>query len=166
MCKVIAASLASVLVLMTYTSQARDTESADNWHQNPDVMSRLSLQSHMFDGISLTEQQRQQMRDLMQRARHDLPPVDLNDIEIMHRLVTAKEFDERAVQAQAEKMAQEQANRQVEMARVRNQMYRLLSPDQRAVLNEKYSERMQSLREHAEMQKASSETLFSRSSNQ
>ena len=84
----------------------------------------------------------------------------------MHRLVTAKEFDERAVQAQAEKMAQEQANRQVEMARVRNQMYRLLSPDQRAVLNEKYSERMQSLREHAEMQKASSETLFSRSSNQ
>ena len=165
MCKVIAASLASVLVLMTYTSQARDTESADNWHQNPDVMSRLSLQSHMFDGISLTEQQRQQMRDLMQRARHDLPPVDLNDIEIMHRLVTAKEFDERAVQAQAEKMAQIQVARQVEMARVRNQMFHLLSPEQQAVLNEKHQQRMDQLRKVARMQRSSETTFFSSNSS-
>ncbi len=33
-------------------------------------------------------------------------------------------------------MANEQIARQVEMAKVRNQMYRLLTPEQQAVLNE------------------------------
>lgn len=65
----------------------------------------------MFDGISLTEHQRQQMRDLMQRARHDQPPVNVSEMETMHRLVTAENFDESAVRAQAEKMAQEQVAR-------------------------------------------------------
>ncbi len=161
MCKVIAASLASVLVLMTYTSQARDTESADNWHQNPDVMSRLSLQSHMFDGISLTEHQRQQMRDLMQRARHDRPPVNVSEVETMHRLVIAEKFDEAAVRAQAEKMAEEQVNRQVEMAKVRNQMYRLLTPEQQVALNENHQQRMEQLRDVARMQQGSNVNLFS-----
>ena len=95
----------------------------------------------MFDGISLTEHQRQQMRDLMQQARHEQPPVNVEELETMHRLVTAENFDENAVRAQAEKMANEQIARQVEMAKVRNQMYRLLTPEQQAVLNEKHQQR-------------------------
>ena len=59
----------------------------------------------------------------MQRARHDSLPVNVSELETMHRLVTAENFDENAVRAQAEKMAQEQVARQVEMAKVRNQMY-------------------------------------------
>jgi tagatose-1,6-bisphosphate aldolase len=93
----------------------------------------------MFDGISLTEHQRQQMRDLMQRARHDQPPVNVSEMETMHRLVTAENFDESAVRAQAEKMAQEQVARQVEMAKVRNQMFHLLTPEQQAVLTRNIS---------------------------
>jgi hypothetical protein len=57
----------------------------------------------------------------------------------MHRLVTAENFDESAVRAQAEKMAQEQVARQVEMAKVRNQMFHLLTPEQQAVLNRNIS---------------------------
>lgn len=64
-----------------------------------------------------------------------------------------KKFDESAVRAQAEKMAQEQVARQVEMARVRNQMYRLLTPEQQAVLNEKHQQRMEQLRDVAQWQK-------------
>ena len=117
----------------------------------------------MFDGISLTEHQRQQMRDLMQRARHDRPPVNVSEVETMHRLVTAEKFDEAAVRAQAEKMAEEQVNRQVEMARVRNQMYRLLTPEQQAALNENHQQRMEQLRDVARMQQGSvpSQNLFS-----
>jgi protein CpxP len=70
----------------------------------------------MFDGISLTEHQRQQMRDLMQG--HDTTaPVNVSEMETMHRLVTAENFDENAVRAQAEKMAQEQVARQVKWRR-------------------------------------------------
>ncbi|MEX9250179.1 Spy/CpxP family protein refolding chaperone, partial [Salmonella enterica] len=88
-----------------------------------------------------------------------------SEMETMHRLVTAEKFDESAVRAQAEKMAQEQVARQVEMARVRNQMYRLLTPEQQAVLNEKHQQRMEQLRDVAQWQKSSSLKLLSSSNS-
>ena len=144
-------------------SQATADVTGDNWHPS-DGLTQRSSQSNMFDGISLTEHQRQQLRDLMQRARHDQPPVNVNDVETMHDLVTAQKFDENAVRAQAEKMAQEQVARQVEMARVRNQMYHLLTPEQQAVLHKKHDQRMEQLRDVARMQQSSSLKLSSSSS--
>ena len=160
---VIAAVMASTLALSAY-SQAAEVVTSVNWLPGDDGGQRGS-QSHMFDGISLTEQQRQQLRDLMQRARHDRLPVNVSEMETMHRLVTAENFDENAVRAQAEKMANEQIARQVEMAKVRNQMYRLLTPEQQAVLNTKHQQRMDQLREVARMQRSSDMTLFSSNSS-
>lgn len=150
---VIAAVMASTLALSAY-SQAAEVVTSVNWLPGDEGGQRGS-QSHMFDGISLTEQQRQQLRDLMQRARHDRLPVNVSEMETMHRLVTAENFDENAVRVQAEKMAQEQISRQVEMAKVRNQMYHLLTPDQQAVLNQKHQQRMSQLREMTQMQQSS-----------
>ena len=59
--------------------------------------------------------------------------------------MTADKFDEAAVYAQAEQMAQQQVKRQVEMARVRNQMYNLLTPQQKSVLDQKHQQRMQQM---------------------
>ena len=161
--KVTAAVMASTLALSAY-SQAAEVVTSVNWLPGDEGVQRSS-QSHMFDGISLTEHQRQQMRDLMQRARHDQPPVNVSEMETMHRLVTAENFDESAVRAQAEKMAQEQVARQVEMAKVRNQMFHLLTPEQQAVLNTKHQQRMNQLREVARMQRSSDMTLFSSNSS-
>ena len=161
--KVTAAVMASTLAVSSL-SHAAEVGSGDNWHPGEELTQR-STQSHMFDGISLTEHQRQQMRDLMQRARHDQPPVNVSEMETMHRLVTAENFDESAVRAQAEKMAQEQVARQVEMAKVRNQMFHLLTPEQQAVLNTKHQQRMNQLREVARMQRSSDMTLFSSNSS-
>ena len=160
---VIAAVMASTLALSAY-SQAAEVVTSVNWLPGDDGGQRGS-QSHMFDGISLTEQQRQQLRDLMQRARHDRLPVNVSEMETMHRLVTAENFDESAVRAQAEKMAEEQVARQVEMAKVRNQMFHLLTPEQQAVLNDKHQQRMDQLREVARMQRSSETTLFSSNSS-
>jgi protein CpxP len=159
---VTAAVMASSLAFSA-ASQATADVTGDNWHLS-DGLTQRSSQSNMFDGISLTEHQRQQLRDLMQRARHDQPPVNVNDVETMHDLVTAQKFDENAVRAQAEKMAQEQVARQVEMARVRNQMYHLLTPEQQAVLHKKHDQRMEQLRDVARMQQSSSLKLSSSSS--
>ena len=161
--KVTAAVMASTLAVSSL-SHAAEVGSGDNWHPGEELTQR-STQSHMFDGISLTEHQRQQMRDLMQRARHDQPPVNVSEMETMHRLVTAENFDENAVRAQAEKMANEQIARQVEMAKVRNQMYRLLTPEQQAVLNTKHQQRMDQLREVARMQRSSETSFFSSNSS-
>lgn len=51
----------------------------------------------------------------------------------------------------------------VEMAKVRNQMYHLLTPEQQAVLNAKHQQRMDQLREVARMQKGSAMMLSSSS---
>ena len=160
---VIAAVMASTLALSA-NSQAAEVVTSVNWLPGDEGGQRGS-QSHMFDGISLTEQQRQQLRDLMQRARHDRLPVNVSEMETMHRLVTAENFDENAVRAQAEKMANEQIARQVEMAKVRNQMYRLLTPEQQAVLNEKHQQRMEQLRDVTQWQKSSSLKLLSSSNS-
>ena len=160
---VIAAVMASTLALSAY-SQAAEVVTSVNWLPGDEGGQRGS-QSHMFDGISLTEQQRQQLRDLMQRARHDRLPVNVSEMETMHRLVTAENFDENAVRAQAEKMANEQIARQGEMAKVRNQMYRLLTPEQQAVLNEKHQQRMEQLRDVTQWQKSSSLKLLSSSNS-
>ncbi|WP_312953175.1 cell-envelope stress modulator CpxP [Superficieibacter sp.] len=160
--KVAAAVMASTLALSPL-SQAAEVVTGDNWHSHEGLMQRGSQQSHMFDGISLTENQRQQMRDLMQQARHEQPPVNVSEIEAMHRLITAENFDESAVRAQAEKMAQEQVARQVEMARVRNQMFRLLTPEQQAVLNEKHQQRIAQMRDIAQLQQSAPLKQFNRS---
>ena len=161
--KVTAAVMASTLAFSAF-SQAAVAIIGDN-SSSQEGATQHSGQSHMFDGISLTEHQRQQMRDLMQRARHDQPPVNVSEMETMHRLVTAENFDENAVRAQAEKMANEQIARQVEMAKVRNQMYRLLTPEQQAVLNEKHQQRMEQLRDVTQWQKSSSLKLLSSSNS-
>ncbi len=160
---VTAAVMASTLAVSSL-SHAAEVGSGDNWHPGEELTQR-STRSHMFDGISLTEHQRQQMRDLMQQARHEQPPVNVSELETMHRLVTAENFDENAVRAQAEKMANEQIARQVEMAKVRNQMYRLLTPEQQAVLNEKHQQRMEQLRDVTQWQKSSSLKLLSSSNS-
>ena len=160
---VTAAVMASTLAVSSL-SHAAEVGSGDNWHPGEELTQR-STQSHMYDGISFTEHQRQQMRDLMQQARHEQPPVNVSELETMHRLVTAENFDENAVRAQAEKMANEQIARQVEMAKVRNQMYRLLTPEQQAVLNEKHQQRMEQLRDVTQWQKSSSLKLLSSSNS-
>jgi len=154
---------AVIISTLTFASYAAELPTSVSWHQDESLNKRSSAQNHMFDGINLTEQQRQQMRDLMQRARHDSPPVNINEMETMHRLVTADNFDETAVKALAEKMAQEHVMRQVEMAKVRNQMYRLLTPDQRAVLDNKHQQRMDTYRELSEQQNMQLQAMSSSS---
>ncbi len=132
-------SLAMTLML----AMASTAAFADGTQQNGMLYQSMD-HNRMFDGVNLTEHQRQQMRDLMQLARHDLPRVDIAEAEAMHNLVTAEKFDEAAVRQLAEKMAQESINRQVEMAKIRNQMFNLLTPEQKAQLNERYQQRIAS----------------------
>ena len=164
MIRTVTAAVMAATLAVSSLSLAAEVGSGDNWHPGEELTQR-STQSHMFDGISLTEHHRQQMRDLMQQARHEQPPVNVSELETMHRLVTAENFDENAVRAQAEKMANEQIARQVEMAKVRNQMYRLLTPEQQAVLNEKHQQRMEQLRDVTQWQKSSSLKLLSSSNS-
>ncbi|MFT4465950.1 MAG: cell-envelope stress modulator CpxP [Sodalis sp. (in: enterobacteria)] len=139
--------------LVSVNTVAAEKNTLENWQQDtlthriPDTGYRIP-ESHysMFDGVKLTEQQRQQLRDLMSLASRDTPRINISEMERLHTLVTAKTFDEAAVREQTEKMAQEQVARQVEMARVRNQMYNLLTPEQQQILEQKHLQRINDLK--------------------
>ncbi|CRY23786.1 cell-envelope stress modulator CpxP [Yersinia enterocolitica] len=149
--KVATLIMASMLVIGSQAAFAADkTGATDGWcHGDGAMMNKKDSRGHhnMFDGLNLTEQQRQQMRDLMRQSRQDQPRVDLADREAMHKLITADKFDEAAVRAQAEKMSKDQIDRQVEMAKVRNQMFNLLTPEQKAALNQKHQQRIEKMQQ-------------------
>ncbi|MCW7549441.1 cell-envelope stress modulator CpxP [Photorhabdus sp. APURE] len=102
---------------------------------------------HMFSGITLTEQQRQQMRDLVGQKHQPRSSMSMSrtEREEMRKLVTAKDFDEVAVKALIEKMIRCNVEHQVEMARIHHQMYQLLTPEQQAQLEQHYRQRMSQL---------------------
>ena len=166
---VTAVVIASAMVLNHASAGVADTTTIDEMHHGGLTTGSMTQnpQSHMFDGIELTEEQRQQMRDLMQQARYERSPVSIGDIENMHGLITADTFNEAAIRAQAEKIAQAQIEQHVEMARIRNQMYHLLTPAQQAALQKNYERRLAELRKLSNLQSASSlQAVSSTSSNQ
>ncbi|AYY82559.1 MULTISPECIES: cell-envelope stress modulator CpxP [Proteus] len=111
--------------------------------QRGHMMDRNYGESRMFNGITLTEQQRTQMRDLMRQHHQDRYNGNYRQRhENMHKLVTAPQFDEAAVRAQIQDMDKQAIERHVEMAKVHNQMYQLLTPEQKAQLEKNYQQRM------------------------
>ncbi|MDR0807195.1 MAG: Spy/CpxP family protein refolding chaperone [Enterobacteriaceae bacterium] len=112
---------------------------------------RMMRQRGLFDSLDLTAQQRQQMRDLIRQDHHDtMPKLSLNNMDEMHKLVTADQFDENAARAQAEKLAKAQVERQIALAKINHQFYSLLTPEQKIAFNQNHSERMAMMQQHLE----------------
>ncbi|MGM3173738.1 cell-envelope stress modulator CpxP [Dickeya lacustris] len=165
---IITLSCASLLMLVTGTVMATEngftghatesgaTESPSNMsercYRDDSAMKRGASQQTMFDGVKLTEHQRQQMRDLMRQVRYEQPVYDANDVDTMHQLVTAENFDAPAVKALVTKMVQAQIARKVEMARISNQMYNMLTSEQKEILHQKHEQIMQSVRQQTPLQ--------------
>lgn len=120
-----------------------DRDNRGHRGQRGHMMDRGYAESRMFNGITLTEQQRTQMRDLMRQHHQDRYNGNYRQRhENMHKLVTAPQFDEAAVRAQIQDMDKQAIERHVEMAKVHNQMYQLLTPEQKAQLEKNYQQQM------------------------
>ncbi|MEX0447371.1 Spy/CpxP family protein refolding chaperone [Xenorhabdus sp. SGI246] len=100
--------------------------------------------SCVFGGITLTEQQRQQMWDLVKKRHlHEQVRADIQaERWKMYDLLTAKNFDEAAVRSQLEKVAKQNIDLSVEIARIRHQMYQLLTSEQEQQLRKCYKARI------------------------
>ncbi|WP_273804022.1 Spy/CpxP family protein refolding chaperone [Providencia rettgeri] len=98
----------------------------------------------MFNGITLNEKQRQQLRDLMATQRHY--HVDntalVQEREALHKLIIADSFDDKAVRQQLEKRMQKELEQRVEMARIHHELYQLLTPEQKSELEQIHQHKM------------------------
>ncbi|MEX9912183.1 Spy/CpxP family protein refolding chaperone [Providencia huaxiensis] len=98
----------------------------------------------MFNGITLNEKQRQQLRDLMATQRHY--HVDntalVKEREALHKLIIADSFDDKAVREELENRMQKELEQRVEMARIHHELYQLLTPEQKTELERIHQHKM------------------------
>ncbi|EUD10773.1 Spy/CpxP family protein refolding chaperone [Providencia alcalifaciens] len=127
------------LVLQMQPDQPLQTTHIAIQFQLPESLNRDERASEfMFNGITLSEKQRQQLRDLMatQRHRHVENVDSIQERESLHKLIIADRFDDKAVRAQLEKQLQKELDERVEMARIHHELYQLLTPEQKAQLEQ------------------------------
>lgn len=113
--------------------------------QNHEMFSNEERAStFLFNGITLNEKQRQQLRDLMATQRHYR--VDnsglVQEREALHKLIIADSFDDKAVREQIEKRLQKELEQRVEMARIHHELYQLLTPEQKVQLEQIHQHKM------------------------
>ncbi|MGP1928470.1 MAG: Spy/CpxP family protein refolding chaperone [Arsenophonus sp. NC-WZS1-MAG3] len=102
----------------------------------------------LIKGITLNEIQRQQMRDLMASQRQQLfkNKVSQPEREILHNLMTADIFDVSAFRATAKKLTQDIIEQQIEMARIYNQFYKLLTHEQKMIIEKQHQKQLSQAR--------------------
>lgn len=109
-------------------------------HMSQDNM----LHGDMFKQLKLTDEQKKQMAVLMTQARESMgqQSMGMEQMNAAFGLITTDKFDEAAFRKQAEAMASQRVERQVAMAKIHNQMYNLLTPEQKATVAKHQQERM------------------------
>ncbi|PHM62362.1 Spy/CpxP family protein refolding chaperone [Xenorhabdus ishibashii] len=92
--------------------------------------------SYIFGGVALTEQQREQMWNLVkEQHQYEQPLIDMRaEHRKLNALLAAEDFDEAEVRLQLEKIAEKNVALGVEIARIGNQIYQLLTPEQKELL--------------------------------
>ncbi|MFI8417253.1 ATP-independent periplasmic protein-refolding chaperone Spy [Serratia sp. NPDC078593] len=107
-----------------------------------------------FAGLELTEQQRQQMRDIMKEAHQKRGMGMKEERQALHNLVASDSFDEAKVKAQIDTISKAQSERMLERVKAQNKMYNLLTPEQKKQYNENYQKREQKMMNHMDKMKA------------
>ncbi|CAI2522634.1 Spheroplast protein Y precursor [Serratia ficaria] len=107
-----------------------------------------------FAGLNLTEQQRQQMRDIMKESHQKRGPGMKEDRQALHNLVASDSFDEAKAKTQIDAISKAQSERMLERAKAENKMYNLLTPEQKKQYNENYQKREQKMMDHMNKMKS------------
>jgi periplasmic protein CpxP/Spy len=111
---------------------------------------RQEMRGRLFDQLNLSDAQRSDMRNIFANGRQTIAPLarDLREKQAaLRNSVSGGAFDETAVRAQAQEIADLQAQLIVARAQMRNQFLGVLTDDQKARLSELRAERMQRFQE-------------------
>jgi len=104
---------------------------------------------HLSQKLNITEDQKTQMKDVLQKERPTVEPLMKQDHEIDMQLRQYVEgtFDQAKVQALAAQKAQIQAQLTVQQTRIHNELYQLLTPDQQSQLKQLEAQHQQRMQE-------------------
>lgn len=105
------------------------------------MMNNRGSKMGMFSNLNLSVEQQQKIDGLMQQGRTKRPMMDTEEMGAMHKLIASDTFDEAAVRKLTENKLQAQVERRVSMAKLHNQMYNVLTPEQKIQFNKNQENR-------------------------
>ncbi|KID01404.1 LTXXQ motif protein family protein [Hafnia alvei] len=107
----------------------------------------------MFEGLKLTDQQREQMKTIAKEFRSEhKKPMMRDHFKDMHKLVASDKFDESAARAQIEANSKERNDMMLERMKMENKMYNVLTPEQKKEFNQNFEKRIEKMEQrHAAM---------------
>jgi Spy/CpxP family protein refolding chaperone len=148
--KLTALFVASTLALGSASMAfAADTSAAPTTTEaTPMNMKMMHHKGGPFAGLNLTEQQRQQMRDIMKESHQKRGEGTKEERQALHSMVASDSFDEAKAKTQIDAISKAQSEHMLERAKAENKMYNLLTPEQKKQYNENYQKREQKMMEH------------------
>ncbi|QPT12923.1 ATP-independent periplasmic protein-refolding chaperone [Serratia rubidaea] len=150
----VASTLALGSASMAFAADTATTATADS---APMKMMHHKGKGGPFAGLNLTEQQRQQMRDIMKEAHQNRGHGMKEQRQALHTLVASDSFDEAKAKAQIDTISKAQSERMLARAKAENKMYNLLTPEQKKQYNENYQKHEKKMMEHMNKMKAQHE---------
>ena len=127
--KTILVSITSGLLLISSLNPALAGDKAE-WRQN---MAGAGQHAQLWQQLDLTEQQRQQIRELMQAHRAAKPTAQR---EAMQALLDAPQFDEQAARDLLAQRAAQREQRQLAGLKLQHEIRQLLTSEQREQLQQ------------------------------
>ncbi len=96
----------------------------------------------MFQGLNLTDAQKQQIRDIRKAQREKFERPSLEERRAMHNLIASDSFDKDKAQAQIDKMEAQHKARMLAHMETQNKIYNVLTPEQKKQFNANFEKRL------------------------
>jgi periplasmic protein CpxP/Spy len=118
-------------------------------HAHSHGFERGGMEHFLFSKLNLTDEQKAQAKAIMQKERPVMRPLFQQDrqLDLQIRQYVEGNYDEAKIQALAVQKAQVQQQATIQHARTHNELYQLLTADQKAQLKQLESEHEQRMQE-------------------
>ena len=118
-------------------------------HAHSHGFERGGMEHFPFSKLNLTDEQKAQAKAIMQKERPVMRPLFQQDrqLDLQIRQYVEGNYDEAKIQALAVQKAQVQQQATIQHARTHNELYQLLTADQKAQLKQLESEHEQRMQE-------------------
>ena len=147
--------IATLAVLLgSAIAKAQTTEDAPApppppMHAHSHGFERGGMEHFLFSKLNLTDEQKAQAKAIMQKERPVMRPLFQQDrqLDLQIRQYVEGNYDEAKIQALAVQKAQVQQQATIQHARTHNELYQLLTADQKAQLKQLETEHEQRMQE-------------------
>ncbi|EQA4286595.1 ATP-independent periplasmic protein-refolding chaperone Spy [Cronobacter dublinensis] len=96
----------------------------------------------MFQGLNLTDAQKQQIRDIRKAQRDKFERPSQEERRAMHELIASDSFDKAKAEAQIDKMEAQHKARMLAHMETQNKIYNVLTPEQKKQFNANFEKRL------------------------